>query len=642
MRKWLNSKKPLLILVLLITLGLQVALPNSWMRQLHLSILAATTITFEPASVSLGVGDDTWLTIRINDVEDLYGADIRIAFDPSVIEVLDAIPPAPPVNIEPGTMPYPDMTVKNEADNSAGDIWYVVSQLNPRPPASGSGTLARIHIRGLANGSTTLTFINHELSTSGGFSIPNTAGSCTVIVGGGTATETATPSPTATEEATPSPTATEGSSPTPSQTPSTTPTPSITPTSAPTFTPYPTSTATATPSITPTPLPSATSPPTSTPTASPTPGMRTFSGRVYEGGFGDTSHPLAGVEVQLWGSWTAGHPGIYLTRDTTDAQGRFEITYVGSYPHYSLIEVDPPGYISTGASPGTGGIVPDSSGNWVEFRNALPGLYSGTLFFDRPAEGTLTPTSTATPLETATVSPPGTPVYESQRAAMDTYINEREPQTNYGRLGHLHLGMHATGPIKTALLWFDLSEVPQGARVSEATLFLFGRDVDPTVPLCVSQLLRPWEEYEATWLEASEGVPWDVPGALGVGTDHEAPCLQGEFKDEGQIQFYEWDVREMVQGWIDGTHENYGFIVMIPEGAKAKETHGLYSREYSEFALRPFLALLYTEPTPTFTPTLTPTYTATATPTCTPTATPTPCQAFLPVIWKMWYKGSGF
>jgi hypothetical protein len=315
---------------------------------------------------------------------------------------------------------------------------------------------------------------------------------------------------------------------------------------------------------------------------------------------GDISHPLAGVEVQLRGSWNDGQPGTYLGRTTTNAQGFFTISYLGSYPNYSLIEIDPEGYTSAGAIAGTGGIVPDSSGNWVEFRNTTPGEYAGTMFFDiLTNEATSTPTvkpeetPEATPSPTNTLpSPtpyiPNVPIYEGLRAVKDTYLNAREPAMNYGNIGHLHFGVSALGAVKTTVMWFDLSKIPQGAIVSEAQLDLFGQDVyrGGEVPLYVYGLKRDWRELEATWLEAKDDTPGGQAGALSTSTDRDDSGVQGVFVDGGRAQYYEWNVQTLVQEWLNG-RPNYGMLLMIPQGPYALETMGLYSGEYSEFGAAP-------------------------------------------------------
>ena len=615
-----GTRRLILVLVVLATLLIQVVLPDTWLRRLRLSALAAASLTFEPASVSLGVGAETWVTVRINDVADLYGADVRLAFDPAVIEVVDALPGGS-IEVDPGDMPVPDFVVKNEADNVAGSIWYVVSQVGT-PPSSGSGTLARIKIRGVSDGATSLSFSSHLLSSPVGGEIAHSVGSCAIEVGAGA-------------PSTPTSTATEGPSPTVTSTSDETATPS------PTVTETPTSTET--PTVTETPLPSGTVSPSATPTTTMTmtPALISFSGYVYSGGFGDTTTPLPGVQVQLLGSWVTGTPGEYVSHSVTDAQGRFEVSYLGSYPNYSLVEIDLPNYESRGAQPGAGGTVPDTSGNWVEFRSASAGSYPGTLYFDYPlTDDTRTPTSSEPTTEasptptsgtpTATEPPPGVPVYVGRRSDKDTFLDAREPTRNYGREGFLHIGLDASGPIKTALLWFDLSEIPMGAAVTEGQLFLFGSDLDTAVPACVSGMNRDWGEYQATWLQALTDDLWIQEGALDVEQDQDGECIPGMVTDGGQAQFYEWNVAPLLRQWFGAGRPNQGFVVQVMTDSKARERQGLYSREIGAFALRPFLSLVYVMPT------WTPTPTVTLTPAMTPTLVPTipGKRIYLPVVMK--------
>lgn len=83
--------------------------------------------------------------VWIEDVEELYGADVRLTFDATRLEVLDADPPpsgSPGVQLEPrADLLSPDFVIKNEANNGAGTIWYAATQLNPTEAVSGSGAI---------------------------------------------------------------------------------------------------------------------------------------------------------------------------------------------------------------------------------------------------------------------------------------------------------------------------------------------------------------------------------------------------------------------------------------------------------------------------------------------------------------------
>jgi hypothetical protein len=82
-------------------------------------------------------------------VVDLYGAAIELAFDPAVVEVVDADPGTAGIQIAPGTCPSPDFVVQNSADNSTGAILYDVRSLSPSPPCSGDGVIAQITFHGI-------------------------------------------------------------------------------------------------------------------------------------------------------------------------------------------------------------------------------------------------------------------------------------------------------------------------------------------------------------------------------------------------------------------------------------------------------------------------------------------------------------
>jgi len=180
-----------------------------------------------PARQQIPVGERTTVEIRIEDVENLYAAEVLLRFDPGVLQVVDAMPGVGSIEIEPGD--FPDISggrgflARNRADNEHGRIEYAVTLLNPSPPISGSGRLARVTFEGVAQGTSELTFLRAALADPDGLPIPAGAndGQITVIV-----PTTPTPTPTATHTpgfASPTPT------PTPTLTPTFTPTPGGTP-----------------------------------------------------------------------------------------------------------------------------------------------------------------------------------------------------------------------------------------------------------------------------------------------------------------------------------------------------------------------------------------------------------------------------
>ena len=179
---------------------------GSWLRRRRWSALAAAVIltallgagsrqsfalpdAVDPAlvrcepSVAIGPATNTLsVDIFVEDVAGLYGADIRLTFDTTAAQVIDADPGMPGVQIQPlAGFLSPDLVVRREADNTTGLIWYAVTQLNPSPPATGSGALARVTFQPQSTAAFTMPVVNHQLAAGGGTPLASVAQSCTVV-----------------------------------------------------------------------------------------------------------------------------------------------------------------------------------------------------------------------------------------------------------------------------------------------------------------------------------------------------------------------------------------------------------------------------------------------------------------------------
>jgi hypothetical protein len=108
-----------------------------------------TQVVVSPSQASLaGVGETVEMEITVQDVTDLYAAQVQLTFDPSVVQVQDADPrpSSPGVQIRPGVFldPANQYVLVNEADNATGEIDFAVTQLYPAVAQSGSGVLATV------------------------------------------------------------------------------------------------------------------------------------------------------------------------------------------------------------------------------------------------------------------------------------------------------------------------------------------------------------------------------------------------------------------------------------------------------------------------------------------------------------------
>jgi hypothetical protein len=215
-----------------------------------------TVLRLEPEAQQLNVNDNATVQIWVDDVINLFGFDLTLEFNPTILQVQDADPGQDGVQIQPGNLLSADIVVRNLADNETGSISYIISQQAPSPAITGTGVLATINFTAVAGGNSDLIFTMAELSDTNGQPIPADQQSGQIIVSqpGGSPTATGTPTLTLTPTETPM-----GETPTPTMT--LTATATITASPAPTDTPTPTLTPAATQMPVPPPTPTSPPPP---------------------------------------------------------------------------------------------------------------------------------------------------------------------------------------------------------------------------------------------------------------------------------------------------------------------------------------------------------------------------------------------
>jgi LysM repeat protein len=187
------------VLVLLVLAAVLVLLPAP-------ALAVGTIVLVDPPSQSVDVGQTVSVDVKVDSVTNLYGLDVRLAFDAAKLEVQDANGSMAGIQVEPGSFlnPAQGFMAENSADNTAGEVRYVFTLTAPAPAASGSGVLARITFRAKASGTAAITLSEVTLLDNQVQPIAATLmdGSVTVLPVTG-------PTPTATLSGTPAPTATK-------------------------------------------------------------------------------------------------------------------------------------------------------------------------------------------------------------------------------------------------------------------------------------------------------------------------------------------------------------------------------------------------------------------------------------------------
>jgi hypothetical protein len=159
---------------------------------------AAPIVSFGTGVLEVPVGQTVPLPVSVADIQDLYGIEFHLRFDPAVVQVADADPSTSGVQVAEGDFLSADFVAQNEVDNQAGTIDYAVTQVNPNEPRSGGGTLLTIPFQGVGAGRTSQLEVEAViLTTRDGDVIPVTVTDEEIRVKDAPAIgDTATPSPT--------------------------------------------------------------------------------------------------------------------------------------------------------------------------------------------------------------------------------------------------------------------------------------------------------------------------------------------------------------------------------------------------------------------------------------------------------------
>lgn len=137
----------------------------------------ATTVSISPSPSSVSECNLLDLYIDVNNVSNLYALDVRLSFDPAVVEVVDFNTASSVIDLEPIIDPLPNLnfqagfTVRNEVNNFTGSIWYAATQTAPTPAANGSGHVARIRLRAKSTATAEFSFTYIKLSDPNGLEI---------------------------------------------------------------------------------------------------------------------------------------------------------------------------------------------------------------------------------------------------------------------------------------------------------------------------------------------------------------------------------------------------------------------------------------------------------------------------------------
>jgi hypothetical protein len=172
----------------------------------------------------------------------------------------------------------------------------------------------------------------------------------------------------------------------------------------------------------------------------------------------------------------------------------------------------------------------------------------------------------------------------------DTYVSAWANTTNYGTDTALWARQPA---VKSPLVKFDLTGITGVTQLVEAKIGVYVTwSASNPVTLASYQLLKPWSEGEATWMQAAAGASWEMPGAMGP-SDRAATATDTLTASGGGTWAW-FDVTELVQGWLDDPGTNHG-VLILGSGNVNSELQAI-SSDFPLTWMRPQFRLQYQAP----------------------------------------------
>ncbi len=113
---------------------------------------ATTRIVTSNGLYAIAPGERTRVEVWLEDVANLYSADVTLSFDPSIVHAVANQADLGPFLYLPGQ----STVTRNTIDNTAGTVRVAMSRLAPAPAVSGSGVLFSFEVQGVGLGVTLL------------------------------------------------------------------------------------------------------------------------------------------------------------------------------------------------------------------------------------------------------------------------------------------------------------------------------------------------------------------------------------------------------------------------------------------------------------------------------------------------------
>jgi|AntRauTorcE11897_2_1112592.scaffolds.fasta_scaffold00580_11 hypothetical protein len=200
-------------------------------------------------------------------------------------------------------------------------------------------------------------------------------------------------------------------------------------------------------------------------------------------------------------------------------------------------------------------------------------------------------------------------VAELSASKNNTLYESAEGDLSNGKGVYIFSGTTATGDIRRTLLQFDLSEIPQGAKIESVELLLeMNKTISGPMSMSLHEVLTAWGEGasdaggeeggggdalegDATWTNTFfPDQNWENAGG-----DYISSAVSSVDVDGSGI--YTWtttlEFTTLVQKWLDSPEENFG-LILIGNESETGTAKRFSSRHNPDEEFRPVLVVEYT------------------------------------------------
>ena len=177
----------------------------------------------------------------------------------------------------------------------------------------------------------------------------------------------------------------------------------------------------------------------------------------------------------------------------------------------------------------------------------------------------------------------------------DNEMREGDAFTNQDSVTAIETSKFGSGDYRNISIKFSgLSNISAGSTITSATLYLYltaaGGSGDV---ISFYRILRNWQATEATWTIYSTGNSWTSGGARSVGNDVASATGTASVGTSTGAYVAFTGLASDVQGIIDGTYGNYGW--MLDRTDSANDSHfRVWASSEGTNGQRPYLEVTYT------------------------------------------------